>query len=307
MAYALRVIVLSVFAGFLLSTFWSSDLVDNGIADNVANPILGYEADGAELTGTVAGAFYAFVTGLAGTFTACNICAFSAIAPLAGEKRTVGKVLQPLLYLALGMIVVAGLYGAIGTVLGDGHLQLNQTRLGDPETGIRVRSLQTMAVFVSIGLVYIAWGLNSLGVIRNPFANFSARYPWARPAFMGATIGVFLIGRPFGLFRNMFAWAAETHNPAIGASAFVLQAAGNVLLMVGVFLFLVYGTGGRFERWLHAKSGRIQTVTAVALIVGGTFFVLYWGPRVLARNDLFVWPYFDWETYRILFSRPPAT
>jgi hypothetical protein len=122
---------------------------------------------------------------------------------------------------------------------------------------------------------------------------------------MGATIGAFLIGRPYGLFRQMFEYAASTHDPLFGAVAFVLQSTGNILVMVALFLGLVYGTGGRFERWLHAKPGRIQTMTAVALIVGGTFFILYWGPRLLARNDLFLWPYFDWETHSLLFSRPP--
>jgi hypothetical protein len=66
----------------------------------------------------------------------------------------------------------------------------------------------------------------------------------------------------------------------------------------------MYGTGGRFERWLHDKPGRAQAVTAAALIIGGTFFMLYWGPRLLARNDLFWWPYFDWESHRLLFTRP---
>ena len=301
---SLRIIVFSVFIGLLLSVFWSAQFVDDTIGDNVANTILGYQAEDASLAGLLAGGFYAFVTGLAGTFTACNICAFSAIAPLAAEKRSVGKVLQPLLHLAVGMIVVSALYGAIGALIGPSLPQLSDARLGDPETGIRVRSIQSMVVFCTIGLVYVAWGLMSLGIMRNPFTGLAVRYPWARSVFMGATIGAFLIGRPFGLFRNMFEYAASTHNPFFGALAFILQSAGNILIMVALFLFLVYGTRGRFERWLQARPGRIQTVTAFALIIGGTFFFTYWGPRLLARNDLFYWPYFDWESYRILFSRP---
>jgi hypothetical protein len=39
----------------------------------------------------------------------------------------------------------------------------------------------------------------------------------------------------------------------------------------------------------------------IALIIGGTFFCSYWGPRMLARNDLFLWPYWDWTTLQLMF------
>jgi hypothetical protein len=300
-----RVIGFSVLAGFLVSSFWSANLVDDEIGHHVANTLLGYQAESATITGVLAGVAYAFATGLAATFTACNICAFGAIAPLAAHKRSAGKLLQPLLYLALGMIVVSGLYGAMGAMLGPRLPQLSGARWGGAETGISLRAVQSMTIFVSIGLIYILWGLMTLGAIRNPFSHIAVRYPWARSVFMGATIGAFLIGRPYGLFRHMFAYAASTHNPLFGAVAFILQSTGNILVMLVLFLCLVYGTGGRFERWLHAKPGRIQTMTAAALLIGGTFFILYWGPRLLARNGLFWWPYFDWGTHHLLFGPPP--
>jgi hypothetical protein len=299
---SLRTVLLSISVGILISTFWSAAFVDSTIGGTIADTLLGQQASEAPITGAVIGALYALVTGIAGTFTACNICAFSAIAPLAAEKRTTGQVLKPLLYLSLGMIVVAGAYGAIGALVGAELPQLSNERLGDAETGIRLRSLQSMAVFVSIGAVYISWGLMTLGMLRNPFAGIGAQYPWARSVFMGATIGAFLIGRPYGLFRHMFEYAASTQNPLFGALAFILQSVGNSLIMIAMFVFLVYGTGGRFERWLNAKPGRIATVTAAALIIAGTFFCAYWGPRLLARNDLFFWPYWDWETGTLLFS-----
>lgn len=300
-AHPLRIALLSVVLGIVISTFWSAEFVDTTIGGTVADSLWGPQAREATIGGAVAGAFYALVTGLAGTFTACNICAFSAIAPLAAHKRTAGQTLKPLLYLSAGMIAVAGLYGMVGALLGPNLPQLSEARLGDPETGIRLRSLQSMVVFVSIGAIYILWGLIALGVLRNPFAGIDARYPWARSVFMGATIGAFLIGRPYGLFRHMFEYAASTQNPFFGALAFILQSLGNIALMITLFLFLMYGTGGRFERWLHAKPGRVATITAVALIVAGTFFASYWGPRLLARNGLFFWPYWDWETLTLLF------
>jgi hypothetical protein len=289
-----RVVLLSVLAAFILSSVWSARFVDQDIGDNIANSLLGYDAKATPITGALAGAFFAFVTGLAGTFTACNICAFSAIAPLAAGKRTVGKVLRPMLYLSVGIIAVAAIYGAIGALIGPSLPQLSEARLGDPETGIQVRSVNAMVVFVSIGSIFVLWGLMVLNIIRNPFANLAMRYPWANSLFMGALIGAFLIGRPFALFRKMFEYAAETHNPFFGSLAFVLQGLGNVVIMVAIFLILMYGTGGRFERWLTARPGRPQTVTAAALITAGVFFIIYWGPRWLARNGFFWWPYINW-------------
>jgi hypothetical protein len=118
---------------------------------------------------------------------------------------------------------------------------------------------------------------------------------------MGATIGAFLIGRPYGLFRHMFEYAASTHNPLIGMLAFIFQSLGNILIMLALFLVLVYGTGGRFERWISAEPGRAARLMGIALIIGGTFFCSYWGPRMLARNDLFLWPYWDWTTLQLMF------
>jgi len=242
----------------------------------------------------MAGSLFAFISGLAGTFTACNICVFSAIAPLAAEKRSVGKVLTPMLYLTIGLVTVAAIYGAIGAIMGSNLPQLSNARLGDPETGFPVRLIQSAIVFVTIGIIFVLWGLISVDLIKNPFAVFSARFPKAQLLFMGALIGGFLIGRPFPLFRKMFEYAASTHNPLYGSFAFVLSGLGNILIMMLFFLLLTYGTGGRFERWLQAKPGRIQALTAVALLTGGTFFITYWGLRVPSIFGFGWWPFINW-------------
>lgn len=284
----------SLLVGALLTSLWSYHFVDSTIGDSIANTVLGYDAKATPISGALAGAFFAFVSGLAGTFTACNICAFSAIAPLAAEKRTVGRALQPLGYLIGGMLLVAASYGAIGALIGPELPQLSEARLGDPQSGYPLRLLQSSLIFVAIGVIFLLWGLVSLGLLRNPLARLNARYPWARLMLMGGLIGAFLIGRPFPLFRKMFAYAAATHDPLYGALAFILQALGNVALMVVLFLFLLYGTGGRFERWLQADPLRAQRLTAVALLVGGTFFVTYWGLRVPAAFGIGWWPTVPW-------------
>lgn len=287
-----RIIVLSLLAGAILTSVWSYRFVDSVIGDSVANSLLGYDAKATPIVGAAAGAFFAFVSGLAGTFTACNICAFSAIAPLAAEKRSAGQALRPLGYLALGSIAVATIYGFIGALVGPNLPQLSTATLG--ESGYPVRLLQSTAIFVGIGVIFVLWGLMALNVIRNPFASLSLRYPWLRSVFMGALIGGFLIGRPFPLFKKMFEFAAATHNPLYGSLTFVLQALGNILIMAVLFLILIYGTGGRFERWLQARPGRIQTFTAVALLVGGAFFITYWGLRVPSIFGIGWWPAITW-------------
>ncbi|GAB4199907.1 MAG: hypothetical protein OHK0022_20520 [Roseiflexaceae bacterium] len=292
---------ISILAGLVISTFWSAEFVDQQIGATIADTLLGDNARTMTISGVLIGLVYALVSGFAGAFTACNICAFSAIAPLAADKRSLGHVLKPILYLTIGMVTVSGVYGAIGALIGPALPQLSTVRLGDPNTGFQVRLIQSMVIFVGIGMIYIAWGLISLNLLRSPFASLNERYPWARSVFMGATIGAFLIGRPYGLFRHLFEYAASTHNPLVGMLAFVLQSLGNVVIMLVLFLALVYGTGGRFERWLHAEPDRVARLTGIALLIGGTFFCAYWGPRLLARNDMFFWPYWNWSTMELLF------
>jgi hypothetical protein len=72
-------------AGFLLTVVWSATFVDQTIGDNVANTLLGHDAKGTPIAGIAAGIAFAFVSGLGGTFTACNIAAFGAVAPLVGS------------------------------------------------------------------------------------------------------------------------------------------------------------------------------------------------------------------------------
>src|SRR5881397_1084771 len=107
------VILAALIFGVGLAVIWSFAIVDASIGDRVANGLLGYDAKSASLTGAAMGALFAFVTGIAGTFTAC-IAVFSAIAPLMGQKRSFGSKLaemaKPLAWLGLGMCAVAGVY-----------------------------------------------------------------------------------------------------------------------------------------------------------------------------------------------------
>ncbi|MEO7262062.1 MAG: hypothetical protein ABI047_12530 [Jatrophihabitantaceae bacterium] len=181
---------------------------------------------------------FAFVTGVAGSFTACNIAVFGAVGPMVGQqqnrRQTLRSALRPLGWLVIGMLPVSALYGAIGAWWGTSIPQLSTDKVG----AMPVRLLQSSVVFGVIGLALVYLGLVELRLAPDPLARLQQRYPNARLMVLGALIGGFLIGRPFPLFHKMFLYAAEHHSPVYGASIFVLQSLGNMLIMAAMFLLL---------------------------------------------------------------------
>jgi hypothetical protein len=289
-----RVIIGSAVAGLAIAVLWSAQLADDDIGVNTANGLLGQNAASANLTGTIAGLVFAFVTGLAGTFTACNVAVFSAIAPMlhTGHRSIasrVGLALKPLGWLSVGAIVVAGGYGAIGAVLGSRLPQLSSATVGNH---VPVRVLQSVAVFGVIGLIMLYLGLGALGVVPDPLGRLTARWAPARQLVMGVLIGGFLIGRPWPLFYKMFLHAAATHNAVFGAGALVLVAIGNMIAM-GV-LFVLLALSG-LPRWLRARASRATAVTAAALLTGGAFTVAYWCLRVPSHFGFGWFPQVPWH------------
>ncbi|MFC4591398.1 urease accessory protein UreH domain-containing protein [Sphaerisporangium corydalis] len=290
-----RLVVLSVIAGAVAAALWSFRFVDSVIGDNVANTLLGYDAKGTAISGVVAGAVFAFVSGLAGTFTACNVAAFGAVVPLVREgdswRDRLRETVRPLSRLAIGMIVVSGVYGAVGALFGDRLPQLSTATVGD---GLPVRLIQASVVFGIIGLAFIWLGLASIRLLPDPLARLERRFPNARLVVLGALVGGFLIGRPFPLFHKLFSYAAETHNPLYGAAVFILQSLGNIVVMAVLFAALMLVARGRFARWMTAKPSRMVTVTAVAFIVAGTFTFLYWDVRLPAMFGYGWYPTASW-------------
>jgi hypothetical protein len=269
---------------------WSGQFADRTIGDNVANTLLGHDAKETPIASIGAGIVFAFVSGVAGTFTACNIAAFGAMTPLVGQASSrwerLRQLLTPLGWLSVGMIVVSGVYGAIVGLVGTSMPQFSTAQ---NTSGLSPRNIQSLIVFGLIGLVMIYLGLAAVGYVRDPFAGISKRFPNAPMVFMGALIGGFLIGRPFALFRQLFRNAAESGNPFYGAGAFILQSIGNIVIIAILFLAIAYLGGGRLQRWLAEKPTRTTVLIAVAFIAAGAFTFLYWDVRALARRDIIPW------------------
>ncbi len=287
-------VVYSAIAGVVLAVIWSPRLVDGVIAGSIADPVVGGDAADVAITGSAAAAVFAFITGVGGMFTACNIAVFGAIAPLSAQSGTIrariGAIMRPIGWLALGAVVVAGVYGAIGVLIGESAPQLSNARIGDPQTGVRVRSVQSGIAFTVIGAIMVWYALAKLRLVRNPLARTFERRPWTEMVFLGALVGGFLIGRPFGMFRNMFEYAVSTNNVLIGFMTFALQSLGNIVGVALLLIVVTLVTRGRFQRWLAANPGRTARFTAAAFIIFGTFFIFYWGVKFGSRAGWYWWP-----------------
>lgn len=281
---------LSVFGGLILAVVWSSYLVDDSIGQNVANGVLGHGAEKTAIGGTSAAVVFAFVSGFAGTFTACNFAVFGALPEVTGSTRSRWTApLATLGWIVGGMLAVSLVYGFVAVLIGSDLPQLSTRVLGN---GMPERLLQSVGAFGVIGLVFAWLGLGSLGLLPDPLA---AR-PRARSALLGALIGGFLIGRPYPLFHKLADYAVGTHDPFVGAATFALQSLGNILL-VGVlgFLLAVLG-GGALGRWIAARPRRATAIAGAALLVLGAFLIFYWDVRLPAKFGFGWFPAMPWNT-----------
>jgi hypothetical protein len=191
-------------------------------------------------------------------------------------------------WLSLGCVAVSAVYGFVAVLMGSSLPQLDRSTVG---AGVPVRLLQSIVVFGLIGLAFGYLGLAALGLVRDPFA----RAPRARLLVMGGLIGGFLIGRPYPLFFKLLQYAVDRHNPFYGALVFVLQAVGNVLVMAVIALLLTTATGPAAARWL-THPPRAAVFAGVALLLLGTFLVVYWDVRLPARFGYGWFPDMPWNT-----------
>ena len=287
-------VLIGIAGGVVAAWLWNSRLVDRTIGFSTANAILGHDANATPIGGIASGVLFAFVSGLAGSFTACNIAAFGAMGPLIGQAQTGRErfmtTVRPLGWLAVGMVVVSAVYGFIVGLAGTHLPQFSTVKTA----GLAPRTIQSMIAFGICGLVMVVLGLAAAGVIRDPLARVSQRVPAAPMILLGALIGGFLIGRPYPLFRDMFRHAATSHNPFYGMAAFVLQSTGNILVMAVLFIALSYVAGRPLRRRLMAKPSRAGVLTTLAFVIGGVFMLCYWDLRVLSGLGYLWFPPSPW-------------
>lgn len=290
-----RPVIIGTLVGGLLAVAWSYRLVDDVIGQTLAREMLGREADEMPLTNTLGAMSFALATGIAGSFTACNVAAFCALSPMTTQgldgrgrvqaaARTMGSV-------AVGAMTTAGLYGAIGAWFGPEIPQLSTSVIGD---GFPVRLLQSAVVFGFLGLIMLAVAILIISSRRPAALTRLAHSRWALVG-IGGLIGMFLIGRPFPMFMQLFRYAAETHNPFVGAVTFALQALGNIFFIFAVLTLVLWLAGDRLGRWLTAAPGRLARLSAGTFAAAGAFLFLYWAVRVPALFGYGFFPRMPWN------------
>jgi sulfite exporter TauE/SafE len=274
------IMVLAMIAGLLVAGFWNARIADGFGRTVVAGHTLG---DSRALSGTFAqngfgfGFLFAGIAGLAATFTACNCVVFAILPGLAATGRAgAGRTaLRTLGIFAAAVMIVGALYGSFIGFLGPDGIQAFNSRA--------VRSAQASTIFSAIGLFMLGWGALELGLLEplrrrvSPEARAFFAQPTTKAGVLGVMVGAFAIGRPFPVMRDFLVYAAAAHNPFYGAAVMMIQGLGQIAAMVALFLVLVYGLGRALPRWVATRPQQVTLVTAAALVVGGSFFIYYWG------------------------------
>lgn len=285
-----RLVLGSALVGLLIAVLWSAELVDSVIGDAIAVPLVGGDPATVPVTGSTAAVVLAFVTGLAGTLTACNVAVVSALVPAAGSGGGVRTLLRPLGILVGSAVAVSGAYGAVVVLTGDLSFQVTDARVGE----LPGRLVQAGVVFTVIGAILLWRGLAAAGIARDRVSALLERRPDLDIGVLGVLVGAFVVGRPFPPFRHMLTWAVENGDPLLGAGLLALQTLGNLAVLVLVVVLVAALSRGRALRWLTASPRRATRISAAVLVAAGTFFLVYWGAATFARAGLIWWPYMPW-------------
>lgn len=299
-ASRLRTLILAAAAalfGLALAICWNYEIADTVIGANIARTIMGQDAKAMALSGeTLVGILFAFASGMAATFTACNCVVFSCVIPMVAEQQSSRtSILRLVGWMVLGVVVVTACYGALGVLLGGGLPILSaQTLPFGSRGGFPVRLAQSSLVFVLLGAVLVWWGLCQLGLARSPLPAQLSQRPWFTPLALGILIGGFSVGRPFPLFRKTFEYAIATGDPLFSAGAMVLQGLGNIAVML-VALLLTLLLARRAAPWLRERADLLRRVAGASLIIGGVFFLMYWGVRLPSLYGIGWFPASPWR------------
>jgi cytochrome c biogenesis protein CcdA len=281
-------LIAATLVGVVIAGFWNFRVVDGFGADIVAANTIGeYRGKAGEfaILGATFGFLFAFVAGLAATFTACNCVAFAMIPGLVcapDAKAGRAAAFSALRLLLFFVVLVSAMYGAFVGWLGPMGAEAINAR--------QVRFAQAGIVFSVLGAAMLLWGAIELGLLDRftrrctPATRAFFAQSTTKAAIMGLMIGAFAIGRPYPVFREFLLYAAQAQNPAYGAAVMALQGIGQVVVMVVAFVLILALFGSKLAGWVTRRPAQPALVSAVALVAGGAYFVFYWG---IAR----AWPW----------------
>ncbi|MDM5335763.1 hypothetical protein QUF84_00435 [Fictibacillus enclensis] len=273
--------LLSIAVGVIIAGFWNYNLVDGFGHDIVAKNMVGESSQAAgsfKERGFSFGVLFAFAAGLAATFTACNCVTFSMLPSLAcatDRTSTRKTALKALGVFSLGVILVTAIYGFYTGSMGSEVVQKYNER------GIRLS--QATITFTLLGLFMLIWGAISFGFLSRlisriplPVRNFFGS-SLIKAGLMGLQVGLFTVGRPFGVFRDFLTYAASARNPLYGAFVMSVQGVGQIVIMVILFLLILLLFGKRLGQWSKEKPQQAELFSTIALLLGGAYFIFYWG------------------------------
>jgi sulfite exporter TauE/SafE len=276
-------IIASLTAGIVIAGFWNYKLVDGFGRNIITNHTIGETAQLAgnfQENGYGFGMIFALIAGLAATFTACNCVIYVMIPGLAcpakkGDSPTKATSLWSLLIFILAVILVGAIYGFFVGLLG-----VNGTQTyNNPVTRLH----QAQVVFSLVGIVMLVWGAIGFGLFDMLIKKIPAylRETIAKPAtkagLMGVLVGSFAIGRPYPVFRDFLAYAAASNNPLYGALVMSIQGLGQIAFMAVLYFIILGVFRNRLGRWVSEKPHQAELLSAIALLVGGAYFLFYWG------------------------------
>ena len=276
-----RYTLVTVLVAILIAGFWHPGVVDGFGRDVVAGSTIGDTnalAGEFENRGSLFGIIFAAIAGLAATFTACNCVVFAMIPGMTCSTATrtgANPAWQALYAFTVSVLLVSAVYGLYIGFLGPvGIDYINQTE---------VRRAQSFAVFTTLGLVMVFWGMLELGFLDR-IKNYSSEITRAflgqitvKAGILGTMVGLFTVGRPYPVFRNFLEYAASAQSPAYGALVMMIQGLGQIAVMVALFLLLVKFAGNRIGAISLSTPYKFQIINGLALLGGGVYFLYYWG------------------------------
>lgn len=265
---------LAVVLGILIAGFWNYHLVDGFGKDVVAGNTIGNTE---KLSGKYGqygvglGMFFGTIAGLAATFTACNCVVFAMLPGLVCSTDAESTDTSPWAIVGIfvsGVVLVSALYGLYVGSMGAAEIETYNERAN--------RILQAQVVFSGLGIVMMIWGLFELGLFNNPL-GFTGDNTAFKAGTLGVMVGLFAVGRPFPVFRDFLTYAASSDSPLFGAGAMAMQGVGQIAVMVLLFGLIFWLAGRTIARWVSENPSQPTLVSGLALLMGGSFFVFYWG------------------------------